>query len=168
MNKLTLVTGLIFTSLFSLLSLAEGSENTSRKHLDLLTISQGNISFNDYQGKVVLLDFWASWCRPCRQSFPWMNDMQARYADQGLIVLAVNLDQDKADASDFLKDVPAKFRIIYDQAGGSAEQMEVIGMPMSYLIDRNGDIRHSLIGFNSQKKIQHEAHIHTLLNEATR
>ena len=95
MNKLTLVTGLIFTSLFSLLSLAEGSENTSRKHLGLLTISQGNISFNDYQGKVVLLDFWASWCRPCRQSFPWMNDMQARYADQGLIVLAVNLDQDK-------------------------------------------------------------------------
>jgi len=94
--------------------------------------------------------------------------MQARYAEQGLVILAINLDQDKTDAAEFLSDVPAKFKIIYDPEGDSAEKMDLMGMPMSYLIDRNGQLRHNLIGFNSLKKTQHENHIRTLLNEVQR
>ena len=94
--------------------------------------------------------------------------MQAKYADEGLVILTVNLDADRSAADDFLKDVPAEFEIIYDPSGASAEKMQVMGMPMSYLIDRDGKVRHRLIGFNSKKKISHETHIRTLLNEAKR
>lgn len=127
--------------------------------------AQGELNFADYRGKVILLDFWASWCGPCRQSFPWMNEVQIRYANEGLTVIAVNLDQNRADAQAFLAEVPASFQIAYDASGNSAEMMHVVGMPMSYLIDRQGRVRQSLIGFNQQNKAEHETQIRELLAE---
>src|SRR5579863_797355 len=69
-----------------------------------------DLDLNQYHGKVVYLDFWASWCKPCRQSFPWMNRMLDMYGDKGLVIIAVNLDEDRKDADRFLKEVPAKFQ----------------------------------------------------------
>lgn len=127
-----------------------------------------NIHFQDYAGKVILLDFWASWCGPCRQSFPWMNDMQAKYAGQGLEIIAINLDSAPSAAQEFLAEVPASFVLGFDPEGISAEEMQIEAMPMSYLIDRDGQIRFRLMGFNSEKKSEHEALIQTLLNEPGR
>src|SRR4051812_16001142 len=77
----------------------------------------GALDLARYRGKVVLVDFWASWCEPCRHSFPWLNAMQAKYADRGLVVIGVNVDRERADADRFLRDVPAKFQIVYDPEG---------------------------------------------------
>jgi thiol-disulfide isomerase/thioredoxin len=126
------------------------------------------IQFADYAGKVMLIDFWASWCGPCRQSFPWMNDMQAKYKAQGFEIIAINLDNDTEAANEFLKEVPSSFLLGFDPEGRSAEQMQVEAMPMSYLIDRQGRIRFRLMGFNSDKKAEHEQHIQSLLNEPRR
>jgi thiol-disulfide isomerase/thioredoxin len=164
MKKIMLWFSLVLFSAFGSLVLAAPAFADSAPLMEL-SLGQDKIDFADYRGKVILLDFWASWCGPCRQSFPWMNEMQARYGEQGLVVLAVNLDQDKQDAEAFLNDVPAEFVIAYDPSGSSAEKMEVMGMPMSYLIDRNGKVQHRLIGFNSQKKSEHEKHIRSLLNQ---
>tara|TARA_R110001599_G_scaffold294959_1_gene499099 strand:- start:410 stop:925 length:516 start_codon:yes stop_codon:yes gene_type:complete len=123
------------------------------------------IEFKAYIGKVILIDFWASWCGPCRQSFPWMNDMQAKYKDQGFEVIAINLDNEQKQAFDFLKEIPANFTLGFDPEGLTAEKMSVEAMPMSYLVDRNGMIRQRMIGFNTEKKAEHEAHIQTLLTE---
>jgi len=131
-------------------------------------LDQSEIALSDYRGKVILLDFWASWCGPCRQSFPWMNDMQARYASQGLVVIAINLDKEKEDAQNFLSNIPANFEIGYDPEGHIAEIMNVMGMPMSYLIDQHGQIKQRLIGFNPKKQIEHEAHIQSLLAGSAR
>jgi len=172
MKKVLLSAVLVFLSSLSISAFAELKSELKPKPnvvasvpLTALPIGSDNIDFSDYRDKVVLLDFWASWCGPCRQSFPWMNEMQTKYADQGLVVIAVNLDQEKQAAADFLSDVPATFKIMYDPDGGSAERMDVLGMPMSYLIDRQGHVRHRLIGFNSTKKKEHEDHISALLNE---
>ena len=174
MKKVLLLVGLIFINAMSAPSFAESkaehkpeTNTLDSVPLSALSIGSDQIDFSDYRGKVVLLDFWASWCGPCRQSFPWMNEVQKKYADQDLVVIAVNLDQEKQAAADFLTDVPATFKIVYDPDGSSAEQMEVMGMPMSYLIDRQGHVRHRLIGFNSSKKKEHEDHILALLNDAT-
>jgi len=70
-------------------------------------------NLSDYQGKVVILDFWASWCVPCRRSFPWMNEMQNKYGDDGLVIVAVNLDSEVSDAEAFLERYPADFSIYY-------------------------------------------------------
>jgi thiol-disulfide isomerase/thioredoxin len=123
------------------------------------------IEFKAYTGKVILIDFWASWCGPCRQSFPWMNDMQAKYKEQGFEIIAINLDNEQKQAFDFLTEIPANFTLGFDPEGLSAEKMDVEAMPMSYLVDRQGRIRQRMLGFNTSKKAEHEAYIQTLLTE---
>lgn len=128
-----------------------------------LPTRDGKISLSGLNGKVVLLDFWASWCGPCRQSFPWMNEMQAKYEDQGFVVVAINVDQKQEAATKFLSEVPANFAIAYDPEGKTPEAYEVMGMPSAYLIDRNGRIHSQHIGFHNGNKESYEAAIRSLL-----
>jgi thiol-disulfide isomerase/thioredoxin len=107
---------------------------------DLLDLAQ-------YRGRVVYLDFWASWCAPCRESFPWMNRLQGELGHDGLVVIAVNVDRERADADRFLRERPAQFRIVYDPDGLLPEKFGVRGMPTSLLIDRNGQVHSRHEGF---------------------
>ena len=116
------------------------------------------------RGKVVYLDYWASWCAPCRHSFPWMEQMQERYGERGFVVLAVNVDRDRAEAQRFLAVSPAKFRIAYDPNGDTARLMNIKGMPSSFLIGRDGAIISSHIGFRDTDRGPREAEIKTLLD----
>lgn len=124
-----------------------------------LPAASGNIQLNQYKGKVVYLDFWASWCVPCRHSFPWMNDMQKKYKAGGLEVVTINLDKKRALADRFLKEIPANFTVAFDPEGITAESYNVMGMPSSYLINRNGDIVYRHIGFQQNKAAELEAQI---------
>lgn len=128
-----------------------------------LPTKDGTVSLSDMRGKVVLLDFWASWCGPCRQSFPWMNDMQTKYGDQGFEVIAVNLDQESEAAAEFLSKIPASFTVAYDPDGETPQAYEVMGMPSAYLIDRDGQIHSQHIGFHDDRKDNYEADIRSLL-----
>ena len=116
-------------------------------------------------GKVVYLDFWASWCAPCRQSFPWMNELQKRYADRGLTIVAVNVDHQRADAEKFLRKLAPAFQIRFDPDGDWARRFEVHGMPTSVVLDRNGKARFTHIGFRSADAAQYEQQIQQLLAE---
>ncbi len=118
-----------------------------------------------YAGKVVLVDFWASWCSPCLQSFPWMNGLQQKYGGRGFEVVAVNLDQDPALAEAFLKQRPAGFRVEYDTPGAIARQFGVQAMPTSFLIDRQGRIRARHAGFRDKQREEREREIDALLKE---
>ncbi len=115
-------------------------------------------------GKVVLLDFWASWCEPCRHSFPWMSQLQKQYGAD-LAVVAVNLDQDPQLARQFLQATPAAFRVEYDPSGTLATQFEVTTMPTSFLIDRNGTVRARHRGFREAQRAERERAIAQLLKE---
>ncbi len=122
------------------------------------------VSLEAYRGKVVYLDFWASWCSPCKDSFPWMNEMQAKYEDQGLVFIAVNVDREKNDAELFLQSTPADFVIAFDDKGATPKDYEVMGMPSAYVIDRDGYVAHSHIGFNSDDIAEYESHIRQTLS----
>jgi cytochrome c biogenesis protein CcmG/thiol:disulfide interchange protein DsbE len=117
------------------------------------------LDLGDYQGKVVVLDFWASWCVPCRHSFPWMNEIQEKYADEGLVVIAVNLDNQASDAEAFLQKYPAKFSIHYDHERQLARQYAVEAMPSSFLIGRDGTVKERHLGFKVAKTDEYEAAI---------
>lgn len=117
------------------------------------------------KGKVVLLDFWASWCQPCRQSFPWMSELQKRYSADDFVVVAVNLDQDRKLAEQFLTGTPATFRVEYDPDGVLAEQFGVVSMPTSVVIDRNGKVREKHRGFRLAQRTEREASLSKLLKE---
>lgn len=128
-------------------------------------INGGELALNDLRGQVVLLDFWASWCGPCRESFPWMNTIQQRYGDDGLVIIGVNLDQDTEAARAFLQAVPADFTVLVDAQAQWPEAYGLIGMPSSYLIDRQGRIRATHTGFHSNRVANYEASIQQLLAE---
>lgn len=117
------------------------------------------------RGKVVYLDFWASWCKPCRESFPWMNSVHAAYAKQGVVVVAVNVDQERALADAFLKAYPAEFQVVYDPAGSLAEHYGVTGMPSSFLIDRRGAVRYRHVGYRPDDRDQLGEELHRLVAE---
>lgn len=127
--------------------------------------SGSQLSLSDFKGKVVLLDFWASWCGPCRTSFPWMNKVMTKHKSNGFEVVAINLDQEANLANEFLLQVPANFTILQDKAAVMPEAYGLIGMPSSYLIDREGRLRAVHIGFHTSKEDEYEAAIIALLAE---
>lgn len=123
----------------------------------------GPVRLSDLRGKTVYLDFWASWCGPCRESFPWMNQMQTRYGGQGLYILGVNLDEDSQDAQSFLKSVPAKFSVAFDPAGKTPRQYGVRGMPTSVLIGPDGKVLWVHSGFRQGSGAELEEKIRVVL-----
>ncbi len=122
------------------------------------------IKLKDLKGKVVYLDFWASWCDPCRKSFPWMNEMHARYDSKKFVIVAVSLDSKKADATKFLQIVPAKFNIAYDPNGKVAEKYHVKAMPSSYLIDKHGNLVLAHKGYREGDAAEIEEKIRKLIH----
>ena len=129
-----------------------------------LPTRSSSITLPELKGKVVYLDFWASWCHPCKQSFPWLNELQAKYKDQGLVVLGINLDKDRSQADAFLKHTPANFTIAFDPEADTASVFKVKGMPSSFLMDRNGLIQAEHKGFRDKDKAKMEQAVAQLLN----
>ena len=125
----------------------------------------GEISLDQYKGQVVYVDFWASWCVPCKHAFPWMNDLHKRYGDKGLKIVAINLDKDKKDAHTFLKLFPADFEVAYDPEGVAAESYRVKVMPTAYLIDQQGNLVKSHKGFRIEQSGDMEETIRKLLSQ---
>lgn len=121
-------------------------------------------SLSDLKGKVVYVDFWASWCVPCRRSFPWMNQIQQQYGDD-LVVLAINLDQEPELAQQFLQDNPAAFHVEFNTNGELAQAYQVVGMPSSYLIDKRGQVRFAHTGFFTKQISKYEHSITQLIAE---
>ena len=118
-----------------------------------------------YKGKVVYLDFWASWCAPCRQSFPWMNQLQQAYGPKGFVVIAVNVDHERDLADEFLRQTQPNFKIVYDASGEIASTYRFKDMPTSVLIGRDGKVRFVHQGFFPEKEDLYASHISALINE---
>ncbi len=116
-------------------------------------------------GKVAYVDFWASWCPPCARSFRFMNELYAELHQQGVEVVAVNLDEEPQAAADFLQKHPAKFTVASDPEGKCPALYDVKAMPTAYLIDRHGNIRHVHLGFKDSDREEIRRQVLTLLNE---
>jgi len=119
----------------------------------------------DYKGKVVLIDFWASWCPPCKTSFPALDAIYREYQEKGLEVLAVNVDERRHDAELFLVAHPHRLTVLYDPNGVSPQAFGVKGMPSSFLIDRAGNIRFTHMGYSGNVDESYRREVAQLLSE---
>jgi cytochrome c biogenesis protein CcmG/thiol:disulfide interchange protein DsbE len=119
----------------------------------------GTVDSDSLRGRLVLVDFWASWCGPCQKSFPWMTDVYQRYAARGFTIVAINLDKDRDLADRFLDKHPAPFLVAFDPSGKTAKDYKVWGMPTSYLISPKGEILATHMGFDPKNAASFEAAI---------
>jgi thiol-disulfide isomerase/thioredoxin len=120
------------------------------------------VALDSLRAKVVLVDFWASWCVPCRKSFPWMASLHDRYGAKGLSIVAINLDKERPDAESFLAKYPAPFTVAFDPAGKTAEAYGVRGMPTTVLVGPDGTILARHLGFDPR----HTKELESLIEEA--
>jgi cytochrome c biogenesis protein CcmG/thiol:disulfide interchange protein DsbE len=130
---------------------AKTSRTASRAPAFSLPARDGAVALDSLRGHVVVIDFWASWCGPCRQSFPWLAGLQKRYAERGLEVVAIDLDKDRSLADGFLAEVPAPFHVAFDPSGRTAEAYGVSAMPSSFVVGPGGRILYSHAGFDPRK-----------------
>ena len=121
------------------------------------------LDLSEYHGKVVYVDFWASWCGPCRKSFPAMNRLTEKYSDNDFILIAVNEDNDPNEADKFLKNYPANFKVIYDPQGDIAKQFQVQAMPSTYIFNKEGVAKYLHKGFRQKDIEVLQQHIESLL-----
>lgn len=124
----------------------------------------GMLDLSDSRGQVVVVDFWASWCVPCRRSIPWLNEMQEKYRDQGLIIIGVNEDTVEAEYVEFLKNFPAHFKTIRDAEGTLAREFDVVAMPSSFIIDRDGNVVARHLGFKVRLMDDYEVVLRDVLS----
>lgn len=142
MRLFILLIALLATS-FMPLHAAEKAPSFSLPHIN----KEGKLSLSQYKGRVVYLDFWASWCGPCRKSLPMLNDLRKELKNKKFEVIAINLDEDIKDARKFLKKYPVDYPVLYDAGSKIPPEYKMKGMPTSYLIDQRGRIQKVHQGF---------------------
>ena len=117
------------------------------------------------KGTVTLVDFWASWCAPCAHSFPFLNRLERDFENERFRIVAINVDESRSDAIDFLSRYPVDFTVAVDSAGECPEAFDLPGMPSSFLVDQNGIVRWIQRGFRPANEAQIRAEVESLLAE---
>ena len=133
--------------------------------IDLPDLQGEKVDLRALQGKVVLVDFWASWCAPCREEMPVLEALHEKYATKGLVIVGINIDNSKKKMNSFLKGSPVSFRIVHDPKIEVAQRYEPGTMPSSYFIGRGGKLRYVHEGFRKKDAAAIERKIVALLGE---
>ena len=143
------------------------SEKTSGKapNFTLKSRSGKNIKLSELRGEVVMLNFWASWCGPCRQEMPLLEKIHKKYKRLGFTLLGINVEENATDAKNYLKDVKVTFPVLFDRTQKTSELYNVSAMPTTILIDRNGNKRFIHKGYKPGYENDYKKQIKKLLRE---
>jgi len=132
---------------------------------DTGVLAGDTVSLKDLRGKVVFVNFWASWCGPCRKELPELDKLRRQYQKNGLVILAINIDKSKKKALSFLEKQPNKLSILLDPKKKVASLFKVRGMPSSFVLDSRGIIRYIHLGYSEKDTTKWRKEVETLLKE---
>jgi len=124
-----------------------------------------NMRLEEQQGNVVLINFWASWCAPCREELPHFEALQQEYADLGFTILAVNVDEDPSKADDLLNEIPVSFPVLFDDDDKVSKLYDVRAMPTTVIVDRDGNKRLTHYGYKTGDEAKYKTIVKALLRE---
>jgi peroxiredoxin len=147
MQRARILPALALIALASALPASAGAPAASAPDFSLPARDGSKLQLSDLKGEVVMINFWASWCGPCRQEMPLLEQIQEKYQPLGFTMLGVNVEPDSAEAEKFLKNVPVSFPILFDRENSVSARFGVEAMPSSVLIDREGNVRHVHRGY---------------------
>lgn len=124
-----------------------------------------NVKLSEYRGDVVMINFWASWCAPCRQEMPLLEEMYKKYSDLGFVLLGVNVEEDSTKANDLLREVAVTFPVLFDNSNKVTKLYNVVAMPSTILVDRDGKMRYLHRGYLPGYENEYVKHIKELIRE---
>ncbi len=124
-----------------------------------------NIRLSELRGEVVLINFWASWCGPCRQEMPILSELHDKYKTMGFTVLGVNVEENSSAARKLLKDMPVSFPVLFDNDSSVSKQYDVAAMPSTVLVDRNGNMRYLHRGYKPGLEDTYVEQVRNLIKE---
>jgi len=124
-----------------------------------------NLKLSELRGEVVMVNFWASWCGPCRQEMPLLDQLYKRYQPMGFTILGVNVEEDTAAAEKVLQEIPVSFPVLYDSKNQVSQQYGVSAMPSTFLVDRDGKLRYLHKGYLPGYEEEYQKQIRELVRE---
>jgi len=131
----------------------------------LKSASGTNMRLSEYRGKVVMINFWATWCGPCRQEMPLLDDLYTRYERVGFSLLGVNIDDDSSRAMQMAEELGVSFPVLFDERKEVSKLYQVEAMPVTVLVDREGKVRHVHLGYKPGYEEKYLTEIRSLLRE---
>jgi peroxiredoxin len=146
-------------------SLLAASKSKQAPDFTLKSRSGENIKLSELRGNVVMVNFWASWCGPCRQEMPLLQQLHDRYQGMGFTLLGVNVDEEPAAAEKMLKEIPVNFPVLYDSDNKVSKQYQVKAMPSTFMVDRDGNVRFLHKGYKPGYEDEYQQQIRALLRE---
>jgi peroxiredoxin len=162
----TLVTGMLLLLGSFLFHATAGAATTAvAPDFALKSRTGENLKLSEFRGDVVMINFWASWCGPCRQEMPLLDTLYKRYSQLGFTLLGVNVEEDSKAAEVMLKDVPVSFHVLFDNQNKVSKLYDVNAMPTTIIIDRDGKVRHVHKGFQPGYELEYEKQIKALILE---
>jgi len=167
-KQIQTVTRLLLSVLCALLMsvTVQAGSFTGQAH-DFTLKSRGgdNIRLNELAGQVVLINFWASWCGPCRKEMPKLEELHEKYKDLGVTILGINIDENSELSKKVLKDITVTFPILYDNENKVSEQYSIEAMPATFLVDRNGNFRFRHDGYKAGYEDTYDQQIKQLMRD---
>lgn len=154
-----------FAVLFTSADTFAGDAKGPAPDFTLASKNDGNVRLQDQLGNVVLINFWASWCTPCREELPYLEALQQEYADLGFTILAVNVDQDPSKADVLLNEIAVTFPVLFDVNDEVSRLYDVQAMPTTVIVDRDGNQRLLHHGYKSGDEVKYKQAVKALLRE---
>lgn len=124
-----------------------------------------NLRLSELRGEVVLINFWASWCGPCRQEMPILSELHDKYKAMGFTVLGINVEQNPGEARKLLKELPVSFPVLFDSDSTVSRQYDVVAMPSTVLVDRDGNVRYLHKGYKPGLENTYVEQVRSLIRE---
>ncbi len=142
-----------------------GSSSGPAPDFSLQSLDGSTVRLSDLKGQVVLINFWATWCAPCREEMPLLDAIYQKYNRLGVELLGINVEEDASGAQEYLNETPVTFPILFDPDGRVSKQYQVKAMPSTILVDRHGNVRHIHYGYKPGYENDYQDQIRALVRE---